>query len=30
VARDRVPELERGLADLTRGRAVVQRAPDGE
>jgi len=24
VARDRVPELERGLADLTRGRAVVQ------
>lgn len=28
VARDRVPELERQLADLTRGRAVVQRAPD--
>jgi uncharacterized YigZ family protein len=28
VARDRVPELDRGLADLTRGRAVVERAPD--
>lgn len=28
VARDQVPALERALADLTRGRAVVERAPD--